>query len=617
MANWSKERWQEIANRGLQDRLSPERKARFDEIVRRGLITIPQSYSDSVDPDVPTAENLALSRQAKEPAKERGILDRAIGAGEAALTAVTGATGGLIGGAIGNIEGALQYALGNETEEEAQQRAANLASQLTYQPRTEAGQEYVGEIAEVASALPPVVAGFTPQQLAGVGQSVKATAQAARGVKTPSVAALKPSKSIGAAETPQELIRAKRSESLPVPVKLTKGQKAQDMEQQRFERETAKTELGEDIRNRYAEQNAAINQNIDAFIDETGTQLPDFQSAGKTGELVDKALRARAARDKSEIRAAYKAVENSDEAKSIVDISPVAQYMNENMAGSSAAPIMQSFQKEAKRLGIASGDIDSGDFTINEMTLKQSEDLRKFINRFANETNPNDVRVAAEIKSLIDDSTKDAGGQLYQKARRLRSRYAQNYENIGIVRDLLGRKRGTQDRKIALENVANKIVNSGSVEDLKQVRRVLRTEGETGNAAFTEIQAQILKDLRDAATSNTAMGPDGKPLISAAKIDKFVKRLDQDGKLDILYGKQGAQAIRDLRDTAIDVYVSQPGAVNYSNTSSAIAAYLDLMASPLTFGATGLPLPIVTAITKGSKAIKDRAIKKRVEKSLQ
>jgi hypothetical protein len=40
MANWNKERYQEIANRGLQDQLSPERKARFDEAVNRGLITL-------------------------------------------------------------------------------------------------------------------------------------------------------------------------------------------------------------------------------------------------------------------------------------------------------------------------------------------------------------------------------------------------------------------------------------------------------------------------------------------------------------------------------------------------------------------------------------------------
>jgi hypothetical protein len=36
-----KEKWQEIANRGLQDRFDPETRAKFDEAVKRGLITLP------------------------------------------------------------------------------------------------------------------------------------------------------------------------------------------------------------------------------------------------------------------------------------------------------------------------------------------------------------------------------------------------------------------------------------------------------------------------------------------------------------------------------------------------------------------------------------------------
>ena len=35
----TKEKWQEIANRGLQDRFDPETRAKLDEAVRRGLIT--------------------------------------------------------------------------------------------------------------------------------------------------------------------------------------------------------------------------------------------------------------------------------------------------------------------------------------------------------------------------------------------------------------------------------------------------------------------------------------------------------------------------------------------------------------------------------------------------
>jgi hypothetical protein len=44
MAN-KQEKWQEIANRGLQDKFDPDTRAKFDEAVKRGLITMPQAQS--------------------------------------------------------------------------------------------------------------------------------------------------------------------------------------------------------------------------------------------------------------------------------------------------------------------------------------------------------------------------------------------------------------------------------------------------------------------------------------------------------------------------------------------------------------------------------------------
>jgi len=54
----TREKWQEIANRGLQDRFDPETRARFDEAVNRGLITF-----EDKDPLI-ELQNL-LARQAK------------------------------------------------------------------------------------------------------------------------------------------------------------------------------------------------------------------------------------------------------------------------------------------------------------------------------------------------------------------------------------------------------------------------------------------------------------------------------------------------------------------------------------------------------------------------
>lgn len=570
-----------------------------------------EQQQSTIDPDVPV-----WADQPQAQPEETTLTEGLVGAGEAALTTATGATGGLVGGALGNVEGAIQYALGNMDENQAQELAARYANYLTYQPKSEAGKSIVKDIAEVASALPPVM-GVTPMpQLAGAAKSVGQTGQAAKtvaeGIQKPKAPTSLPG-SVGAAEVPRDMLRRVAAESLPVPIKLTKGQQTQDLPLQRFERETSKTELGGDLRSRYTEQNAQISQNIDAFIDETGTQLPDIQSSVQTGTAVDKAIRSRAATDKSKIRKAYREAENSAEADELVDISPVSQYLDENSSGMSTAPIMGVVEKEVNKQGLGSGTIDGGDFIINDMSLKQSEQLRKVINKFTKQDDANDIRVASELKGLIDESTKESGGDLYKKARGLRSRYAQNYERIGIVKNLLGKKRGSDDRKIALEDVTNKIVNTGSLADLKQTKRLLTTAGDEGKQAFHEIQAQTLKDLRDTITSNVGRDSDGNPMVSAAKLDRAIRSLDKDGKLDVLFTKAGAEQLRTVNDVAKDVYLSQPGAVNMSNTSTAVLAALDLMGT----AAVGVPLPIAMGLRMTTKGLKERKVKKKVKESLK
>jgi len=44
------EKWQEIANRGLQDKFDPATRAKFDEAVKRGLILVRTPQQDEQAP---------------------------------------------------------------------------------------------------------------------------------------------------------------------------------------------------------------------------------------------------------------------------------------------------------------------------------------------------------------------------------------------------------------------------------------------------------------------------------------------------------------------------------------------------------------------------------------
>ena len=154
------ERMQEIVNRGLIDRLPQEKQAIINELIKRGTLTqlSPQVNTQpvAVDPDVPTAENLA-QQPAQQPQEESSIGDYAAGLGETALTLGTGATTGTVGFIGGFLEGVYDQAFGDGTHEDTLKKASEGAARYTYTPKTKEGQDLAKGLADVAGALPPVL----------------------------------------------------------------------------------------------------------------------------------------------------------------------------------------------------------------------------------------------------------------------------------------------------------------------------------------------------------------------------------------------------------------------------------------------------------------------------
>lgn len=570
-----------------------------------------------------------------------GIGEQLIGAGEAALAAGTGAIGGTVGMIGGTLKGLAEQILSGQfgTPQAArlvEQSAAKGAQALTYAPRTQAGQEQLQAVGQAMQQILPITPltgelgmiaqgarAAQPAMQAGAGIATEAAQQAAQAVKPAmqkAVTAVRekvaaPSaqrNSVGAAATPEALMRETGAAELPVPMKQTLGQKTRDFEQQRFEREIAKDpEIGEPIRERFAQQNKQLIQNMDAFIDMTGAQAPDLRSIGVS---VTEALRSRAAKDKAQIRTLYKEAEKAGELAAPVDFAPIADYLNQNRAGRSSAPILQTIADELRVQEVGGGALAEGTVSAGTVTLQQAEKIRAAINRFAKQNDPNDLRVASELKALIDSQTEGAGGNLYSKARAARARYAQNYENIGIVKNMLGTKRGSVDRVIALEDVLNRsiVAPTASLDSVRQIRRLLQTEGEKGMQAWRELQGGALAYIRDQATKNVARDTMGNPIVSAAQLDRAISGLDKTGKLDFIYGKKGAEKIRLLNDISKDVLTSPPGAVNTSNTASVILAALDMAIS----GIAGIPAPVLSGVRMAGKYVKDSRLKARVKKAL-
>lgn len=130
----TKEKWQEIANRGLQDRFDPQTRAKFDEAVKRGLITLGEAQP------VQEVESPSFGGQVLGGLENVGSL-------------VSGALAEPVAGIAG-----IAQSLNPFAEEGAGAEAVkSTRDALTFKPRTEAGksqQQAIGEtLAPVGKAL--------------------------------------------------------------------------------------------------------------------------------------------------------------------------------------------------------------------------------------------------------------------------------------------------------------------------------------------------------------------------------------------------------------------------------------------------------------------------------
>ena len=113
--------------------------------------------------------------------------------------------------------------------------------------------------------------------------------------------------------------------------------------------------------------------------------------------------------------------------------------------------------------------------------------------------------------------------------------------------------------------------------------------------------------MREAITKNIRTDESGSRVVSAAQFDTVVKNLDKSGKLDYLFGKKGAEEIRNLRDTAILVY-DMPLGVNTSNTSSAMDKVFNRLLQKIPLAG-----PMVEV---GSEALEKKKLTKQVEEAI-
>jgi hypothetical protein len=614
-------------------------------------------------------ETTAATQQQIAPAPQQPTIgQQLVGAGEAALslgTAATGGTLGTIGGAIGGL--ATQILSGQfgtpQAAKAVEQAAAAGGQALTYQPRTEAGQEQVQAAGQfLSNVLPPVlpvlaapgmaiqaartaaptlgavgqIAGAAGQRAArATGQAVARPVQAATtavretfGMEPPAAATATAGRgSVGAAGTPEVLQRITTAEGLRVPVTLTKGAAEREAGQLAFEKEQIKGEFGAPLRNRAEENNLQVLQNFDAAIDATGAEAA-FAGPSATGGSVVNALSSGYQAAKNKTNVAYTTAKKSPEAQAAVDTNTIVTigrgdqeitnsligYINGKITGLPSSVVPDTARKLLTKLDLADVD-EAGNLIAKPATVGRLEEFRKELSGTAKFDDLIGLREETILKKLIDAQTEPVSGPLYKQARALRTEQARKFENRAIVARLIKNRKGMEDPQVAVDQVFQRSVLGGSPEEITFLKRVLKTSGPDGQQAFKELQAATFQHIRDRATSNVGTDSSGRALVSPAKLNDVVNELDKNGRLDIIFGKQEAQRMRDLNEVVKYVTTVPPGTlINSSGTAGTLMAAM--AEAGLTGAVTGLPLPVMVGIKQITKMRKEGRTKAKINEAL-
>jgi hypothetical protein len=501
------------------------------------------------------------------PKQEVSLRDRIMGVAETpaliagnVISAVAGPVAEYLGENFGGTPTEFGMSAGKDVGKASRQM-------IGFTPLTETGPEITGAIGKFLGAIPP-----TPLTSAGTSLStlmpgainqlspiLRQAVTPTRNVLANTLTRQQPvMEGMGAAKTAEDLLREERLQRLKLPA--TAGERTKSLAQQQFEAdvergaisgvsEDKKAELIKQMGAFREEQKQAISRKFQNMAEETGAKVADPTTMRQVGKLVDKALVNAYEQKFNAYKQAYAKADTAGETLQEVPYQNIIDFIKQKTPTmrKTLDPILDSVAESLKM------NDPSGKGTIS---IRALEDVYQQVGKIKNSPN------AKELKSLIDQATEGAGGDLYRAARTQRKELANQFENVSRVDKLLGTKVGYADRKIAYEDIFKNVVLDGSLEEMRTVTSLLKKAGPQGRQAYAELQGQTIEHLKDLLTKGDQM--------SFKNFNTMVNELDFDDKLAYMFGKQGRQEIVDLRDALKDILVKQPGAVNYPNTGGTV-----------------------------------------------
>ena len=413
-------------------------------------------------------------------------------------------------------------------------------------------------------------------------------------------------RSVGAAELSAGQLRQAKARELLDPIDLSRDQYTRNFADVNYAREKAKDAVtGEPIRQKYAQDNKKLINNLNLEIEATGAQKTgiDRSQLGEEFVSVVETYKNKRKQDKDN---AYTAADVAGETLQQVSYQPIINYI-ENIKTKRPTqydknPILKMVEEDLK----ANDPNNAG--SIN---LRQIEDVRSLINSETEFGTSNGFH-GNKIKNEIDAITKNAGGTLYKEARALNNRFMKEFEETPSISNITAFKRGLTERRVPIETLVEDSMLKGPRSRVEEIFKTLDNAGPEGQAMINELRGVVAEQIAIEATKGVGRDILGNPIVSPDKLNNIITKLDKSGKLDLIFGKQGAERYRTLKDVVIDVKTVPEGSVNYSGTAAGLKNLAAQIATDTATSAlAGFPAPVTTV---GTIIYKNRQNKQEINK---
>lgn len=373
------------------------------------------------------------------------------------------------------------------------------------------------------------------------------------------------------------IAREARLGSLPVPVPATRGQLAGNRVAIRNEGNAAATTAGQPIADIHIAANQALLDNLDVLkgkVSGTGATAATATTPEQAGAVVQGALRKGEAVSKANYRQLYDTAENAAPGAT-VSAQPFYDLL-ENNPDVQHLGFVQSWLKRGK----VTTSESTGGVTVDTqrpISLQELQDLKSQATEIARTGGQEGYyagKVADAARQAIMEHPDAAAA--YNAADAAFKAHKIKYEDQGAVSDLVSNASRT-DRTTALSNTV-KAVTSGAPEEIRQIKATLLTDPDpavrtAGRAAWREVRAQVIQQIKDRATQGVGVVEGGAPNLTPSGLNNAIAAFGPE-KLDEIFGPGTTRQLQNILQAAKDVKVipsTGGGSVGSSTVQNALA----------------------------------------------